>query len=147
MNDICTHCGERIEPGAIVVTMWPEEKTRTPQQACYYTAVAIVDGQEYRGRSRHGASYERRVMVAAGVPDAPLHIHQIKDPERLDRPGGIRGHLRIASFHGGAQWTIRENEREGPKRIRWYPPPDLGTVFSEFREREKQGEEEKEAAE
>src|SRR5215475_13082876 len=119
MSDICTHCGERIQAGVIVVTMWPEENTRTPKQACYYTAVAIVGGQEYRGRSRHGASYDlARVMLAAGIPDAPFHIHQVKDPERLDRPGGLRGHLAYPSFHVAAQWTISEGITEGPVRRR-----------------------------
>jgi hypothetical protein len=34
-----------------------------------------------------------------------------------------RPSLRIASLAAGAQWTIRETPNEGPRRVRWKPPP------------------------
>lgn len=93
---------------AVSVRMWPEEDTRTPEKFCFYTAETQIDGVTYRGRSRTGASNElARVLVAAGVPDAPMHVEQV----------GIAGHLVWKSFHKAALWTYEETATKPLRRI------------------------------
>jgi hypothetical protein len=96
----------------ISVRQWPEEATRTPNSACYWIAETTIDGQEYSARSRHGAARElARVLVAAGIPDAPMEVHS----------AGLRGHLTFGSFHAAAIWTFTEGNTP-LQRVRWQDP-------------------------
>ena len=97
----------------IQVRLRPLEDTRTPNKACVYEAVCEIAGITYTAHSRYGASYElARVLVAAGIADAPMEVRQI----------GLKGELTYRSFHAAALWTIAETASHGPHRVRWEDP-------------------------
>ena len=84
----------------IIVYQHPDETSRTPNKACYWIASANIDGQQFIGRSRHGAVNElARQLVAAGVPDAPMKIYT----------AGLKGFRTIPSFHRAAESTYEES--------------------------------------
>lgn len=91
----------------IVATLVADERSRTPDRSCYWIAECTVGGQRYAARSRHGAAYAlARVLVAAGVPDAPMAV------------GGIR----FRSFHRAALYTLTETAGEPIRRIPYRDP-------------------------
>jgi|ERR1051325_1903071 hypothetical protein len=60
------------------MTVRPLEKTRTPNRACQWEATAVVDGQVYTARSRHGAANAlARQLVASAIRDQSL---EMRDP-------------------------------------------------------------------
>ena len=61
----------------IIVTMKPDERSRTPDKSAIWTAQCVVDGRQFTAQSRNGASCElARVLVAAGIADRPTVVHQ-----------------------------------------------------------------------
>ena len=97
----------------IEVTLTAEQSTRTPENSCYYRAQAIVDGQTYLARSRRGATNElARLLVDAGIPDAPMQVRQ----------EGFAGHLTVPSFHMAATFTYTEGATTSVRRIPWTDP-------------------------
>ena len=97
----------------ILVQQWPEEETRTPEKTCFYVAACEIDGVPYSARSRHGAPNElARVLVAAGIPDAPMAItHR-----------WLRGEMTYGSSHETALWTYEETATRPLHRVRWVDP-------------------------
>lgn len=84
----------------INVRHWPEELSRSPDKACYWTAEAEVGGQLYVRRSRNGAVEElARALVAAGIPDDEMAVAGLN---------GIAVGLRYRSFHAAARRTFKE---------------------------------------
>jgi hypothetical protein len=84
----------------IVVHQRADETSRTPNKACYWIASAIVDGDQFIGRSRYGALNElARQLVAAGIPDAPMFVHT----------AGVKGFATILSFHRAAESAYEES--------------------------------------
>src|SRR5580700_6963878 len=60
---------------AIIVHQRPDEPTRTPNKSCRWIAEAVVDRRVFTARSRYGAPNElARVLVAAGIADAPMQV-------------------------------------------------------------------------
>lgn len=80
------------------------------------TATATVAGQNFDARSRNGAIFALcRVLVAAGIPDAPWQAINTARPDTVS--------LRGASIHESAKLTVREGDRGGPRFVRWTPGP------------------------
>ena len=103
----------------IIVTVRGDEASRSPDRPCYWTAEATVAGQRYTARARYGvAGALARVLVAAGLPDAPLHVLSNLDPNRVA--------LRYAAFHAEARMTIKEGPTTPISRGRWL---DLTEAF------------------
>jgi hypothetical protein len=99
---------------AITVTCWPNEATRTPNSACAWVAEAVVDGQTYTARSRHGAPNElARQLVAAGIADRPMVIGY----------RGRAGTMTWRSFHAAATWTYSEGDQP-LRRVRYREQPE-----------------------
>ena len=97
----------------VIVHQRAEEATRTPGKSCYWIAETIIDGRTFTARSRRGAAKElARVLAAAGIPDAPMHVHT----------HGIRGCLTTSSFHEAAIWTYEEAAATQLHRARWVDP-------------------------
>jgi hypothetical protein len=70
----------------------PDEPTRTPNKSCRWVAEAVVDGRTFTARSRYGVSNElARVLVAAGIADAPMRVHS----------AGLRGYAAYRSIAVG----------------------------------------------
>jgi len=91
-----------VTRAVIIDRQHPEEHTRTPEKACYWVAEAVIDGRVYTAGSRYGSSYElARVLVVAGIPDAPMEVRTV----------GWPGHMTYRSFHAAATYTIEENAR------------------------------------
>jgi hypothetical protein len=81
----------------IIVTMKPDERSRTPDKSAIWTAECVVDGRQFTAQSRNGASCElARVLVAAGIADRPMVVYQ--------------GSLSFTwkSFHAAARQTYKE---------------------------------------
>jgi hypothetical protein len=61
----------------IIVKMWPDERSRTPDKGALWIAKCVVDGRQFTAQSRNGASCElARVLVAAGIADRPMVVYQ-----------------------------------------------------------------------
>src|SRR5258708_6984114 len=72
----------------IIVTMTPDETSRTPNKGCFWTAECVVDGLTFTAQSRNGASCAlARVLVVAGIADRPMIVR------------GPAGSFTWASFH------------------------------------------------
>lgn len=100
----------------ILATIRPDEPSRSPERPCYYDASATIDGRTYTARARYGVvGALARLLVAAGVADAPLLVRQ---------PGAAE--MTYRSFHAVAGRTIRE----GPAHpIHGAPWVDLAEAF------------------
>src|SRR6516225_6546268 len=105
---------------------WPDEQTRTPNNACLYRAEVVIDGKRYSARSRRGAPFAlARVLVAAGVLDQPVSLtHE-----------GLRGAMTYRSLHRMATRTIEESVRTpvGDRQFREFPEREgvrEGTVIA-----------------
>jgi hypothetical protein len=84
----------------VIVHQRAEEASRTPGKSCCWVAETIIDGRTFTARSRRGAANElARVLTAAAIPDAPMHVYT----------HGIRGCLTTPSFHEVAIWTYEES--------------------------------------
>ena len=102
----------RVTP--IMVTIWPDEPTRTPNSACAWVAEAMVEGRVYVTRSRHGAPNElARQLVVAGIADRPMVIYC----------RGRAGTTTWRSFHAAAGWTYTEGDQP-LRRVRYRKPPE-----------------------
>ncbi len=85
--------------GEIIVRLTIVPKSRSPKHGAKFRAVT-TGSVVYAAESRHGATCAlAREMVAAGVPDAPMIVHED------DR---ITPSLTIASFHRHAKRTYSE---------------------------------------
>jgi hypothetical protein len=97
----------------IQAILYPEERTHTPSKSCFYTATCEIGDATYTARSRDGAIHElARVLVAAGIPDAPLEVHQ----------AGLHGHLTHCSFYAAAGWICVETATKPLHRARCEDP-------------------------
>jgi hypothetical protein len=100
----------RVRRDAIAVFCRPLEETRTPSNSCYWLAECELAGQHFEARSRVGAPNElARVLVAAGVPDAPMVVSY----------EGLRGTTTCRSFHEAAKWTYSESPATPLRRVRF----------------------------
>jgi hypothetical protein len=71
---------------AIIVHQRPDEPTRTPNKSCRRIAEAVVGGRVFTALSRYGAPSEfARVLVAAGIANAPMQVHSAGCAARLTR--------------------------------------------------------------
>jgi hypothetical protein len=92
----------------------PDGQHRT-NRGCPWIAECTVDGVGYAASSRSGASYAlARVLVAAGVPDQPMHLTS----------QGLRGETRLPSIHVMAGFTMAESATQPVHKVRWSPMPD-----------------------
>jgi len=113
--DTATAAGEGGAPargraGSIVVYQRPDEATRTPGKSCRWIAEATVDGLTFTAQSRSGAANElARMLVAAGVADAPMEIHTV----------GLRGCMTWRSFYAAARRICRETAAAPLHSRRW----------------------------
>ena len=100
-----------MEP--ILVYQRPLPETRTPSLPCKWRAECSVGGKTWVEESRNGASHAlARALKESGLPDAPLHIREIRE-----RTGELRpGHLAVPSFYAWAEWTYTG---AGERRITW----------------------------
>ena len=99
----------------IEVRQSPDEPTRTPGKSCVYAAECTIAGQTYIARSRYGAPNElARVLVAAGVPDAPMQVEC----------AGLCGCITYRSFHKLAGYSLEENAQVSLRRRRYRAAED-----------------------
>jgi hypothetical protein len=98
----------------LIVTVRPDEATRTPNSACVWIAEATIDGRTYVARSRHGAPNAlARNLVVAGFRDRPMVVDY----------QGLAGTVTWRSFHAAANWTYSESDRP-LRRVRYKEPPE-----------------------
>jgi hypothetical protein len=84
----------------IIVTMKPDERSRTPDKGAIWTAECVVDGRRFIAQSRNGASCElARILVDAGIPDRPIICRE---------PNGI---FIWKSFYAAARRTYKEGAK------------------------------------
>src|SRR5262249_26280251 len=94
----------------ITVHQRPLEATRTANKSCKWIAEAIVNGRTYTAISRMAPANDiARQLVAAGVPDAPMHVYT----------AGLKGCLVWRSFHKAAGYTIEETATKPVHMVRW----------------------------
>jgi len=104
----------------ITITLTPQQDTRTPERACYYTATCEIDGKPYQARKRLGAGNElARMLVSAGIPDQPVQVRQAGQP----------GHTTWHSLYRMALYDYAEGSGTTLRMIRWTPPPDFHTAM------------------
>lgn len=100
----------------LTARQWPDEATCTPERGCRWIAETVVAGVTYTAQSRSGATHElARILVAAGIPDAPIRVETC----------GIAGHLTHPSFHEAAKWSISDSG----ERRRWEDPDRRAARF------------------
>jgi hypothetical protein len=92
----------------IAVFCRPLEETRTPSNSCNWLAECQIGGEHFEARSRVGAPNDlARVLVAAGVPDAPMVVSF----------EGLCGTTTYRSFHEAAKWTYSEGPATPLRRV------------------------------
>lgn len=85
--------------------------TRAASSGSVWLAEAVIDGQRYAARSRHGAPNAlARTLVEAGIEDQPVEV----------RHAGLLGAMRYKSLHRMAAYTYTEGD--APLRRRRYVP-------------------------
>lgn len=100
-----------MEP--INVYQRPLPETRTKNLACQWRAECSVGGKTWVEVSRNGATHAlARTLKESGLPDAPLHVREIRE-----RTGELRpGYLTVPSFYAWAEWTYSGG---GERKITW----------------------------
>jgi hypothetical protein len=94
----------------ITVHQRPLEATRTANKSCKWVAEAIVNGRTYTANSRMAPANDiARLLVAHGVPDAPMQIYT----------AGLKGCLVWRSFHKAAGYTVEETATKPVHKVRW----------------------------
>src|SRR5215472_11901898 len=113
----------------IIVHQRPLEATRTANKSCKWVAEAIVNGRTYTAISRMAPANDiARQLVAAGVPDAPMHVYT----------AGLKGCMIWQSFHKAAGRTCEESAAKPVHGARWSNPADRVAQFTAA-SRDKQG--------
>src|SRR5262245_2161948 len=98
----------------IVVTVRPDDATRTPNSACVWIAEATVEGRAHVARSRHGAPNAlARKLVVAGFADRPMVVDY----------QALAGTVTWSSFHAAANWTYSEGDHP-LRRVRYKERPE-----------------------
>ena len=97
----------------ITVHQRPLEATRSANKSSKWLAEAIVNGRTYTATSRMAPANDiARQLVAAGVPDAPMHVYT----------AGLKGCLVWRSFYRAAGFTYEETTTKPLHVARWESP-------------------------
>lgn len=102
-----------IEQRIITTTLRMIPNSRTPERGSVWLSSCEWNGRRFQAPSRGGAVHDLcRVLVAAGVPDMPMHV--------VGEDGKLR--LTYHSIHQAAGRTIKEGARTPIRSDPFIPP-------------------------